>query len=309
MSQTGTGSTKICSLHSVWSSSPNIHSSRHFWEGRTRDWSTRGHLYDQGASSHGVSNFSPVVHVPDTEKLMDRSVFRGIQGWPRARADGSTGPARTNIDLLQAREAGFCSKGRCCLQHCHLTRQDGGKEMGPGPTCWEAWRTESPSCSAAKQTLHSCHFTTAGALCTADQRDTFLPGWFMHSHIMKCISKGKDFSVSQQSPLQVSPNAGCVGCLLGPADWPYLHPLCLCTSGCPPGHTDMVEMVSPWDDFLVSKRGFISHARFCQDCLNSVFSLGRKEVQSWHTPCFLWWSVAYMLREKQVSVLIIPCYL
>lgn len=110
---------------------------------------------------------------------------RAGQGGSRARADASTGPVRTYIVLLQAGRLASGSKGKRCLQHWHLTRWDGGKEMGSGPPCREAWRTESPSCSAAKQTPHSCHFTV---IYTEDQTDKFLPGWLMHSHIMKCIS-------------------------------------------------------------------------------------------------------------------------
>lgn len=71
------------------------------------------------------------------------------------------------------RESGFWQQ-RHMLPAALAPNQMGWREeRGSGPLCWEAWRTESPSCSAVKQTLHSCHFTV---ICMADQKDKFLSG-------------------------------------------------------------------------------------------------------------------------------------
>lgn len=150
----------------------------------TRDWSTPGHLHcmDKG---HLHTDFqTPPLWFRYLTPIswcagQSAGAGRANQDGSRARADASTGPVRTYTALLQAGRLASGNEGKRCLQCWHLTRWDGETEMGSGPPCWEAWRTESPSCSAAKRTLHSCRFTV---ICMADRRDKFLPGWFMHSH-------------------------------------------------------------------------------------------------------------------------------
>ena len=55
---------------------------------------------------------------------------KAIQDRSKVRADASTGQVRTHVALLQAGRLAPGSKGKRCLRHWHLPRQDGGKEMG-----------------------------------------------------------------------------------------------------------------------------------------------------------------------------------
>lgn len=175
--------------------------------------------------------------------------------------------------------------------------------MGSGLLCWEARGTESPSRSAAKQTLHSCHFTV---ICMADQKDEFLSGWFSTHTSASVLHKVKDFSVPQQPPSQVLAKAGCLG--MPRTSWELLLGLVFTQSAC--AHLGVLQDIQTWLTlsvtamiFLASKRGLIWHVLF--SWLNSVFSLTEIQMQGCCCPCFLSQSVAYMPREKEISVLII----